>query len=105
MSRQTAASARRKTEQENSVGKILFALLTAVIAWFLFKGLSKKSRGDASDSRVEKDRLDKSTAKNAVEHMVKCGVCGVFMPESESTKIDGKISCRDPKTCAHRGES
>jgi hypothetical protein len=83
------------------VGKILFALLTAVIAWFLFKGLSKKSRGDASDSRVEKD----GSAKNAVEHMVKCGVCGVFMPESESTKIDGKISCRDPKTCAHRGAS
>jgi hypothetical protein len=87
------------------VGKILFALLTAVIAWFLFKGLSKKSRSDSRDSRVDKDKPDKNAGKNAVEHMVKCSVCGVFMPESESTNIDGKISCRDPKTCAHRGAS
>jgi hypothetical protein len=80
------------------VGKILFALLTAAIAWFLFKGFTKTSRTRDEDPRVK----DPGRKDKAVEHMVKCGICGVYMPESESTHSDGRISCRDPKTCAHR---
>jgi hypothetical protein len=80
------------------VGKLLFALLTAVIAWFLFKGFTKAPRTPDEDARVK----DRGRKDNAVEHMVKCGICGVFMPESESAASDGRVSCRDPKTCAHR---
>jgi hypothetical protein len=92
---------RRYFLQEHPLGKILFALLTAVIAWFLFKGLSKQPRRTESDTRVK----EKARAGKAVEHMVKCGVCGVFMPESESATIDGNIACRDPQSCAHRRAS
>jgi hypothetical protein len=87
------------------VGKIIFALLTAAIAWLLFKGLSKgltkKPPGDESSRDAAKPGNDKAKNLNAPERMVKCVRCGVFMPETESVIIDGQISCRDPQSCAH----
>jgi hypothetical protein len=87
------------------VGKIIFMLLTAAIAWLLFKGLSKgltkKSPDDANRRETINAENEKSKNLNAPERMVKCAHCGVFMPEPESVLIDGKTSCRDPQVCAH----
>jgi hypothetical protein len=84
------------------VGKIIFALLTAAIAWVLFKGLMKKppdSKANSGDAAKPGDGKTKNL--NAPERMVKCVRCGVFMPETESVIVGGQISCRDPQTCAH----
>jgi hypothetical protein len=93
---------------EALVGKIIFALLTAAIAWVLFKGLSKRPMkrppSDASRRDAAKSGDDKAKNLNAPERMVKCVRCGVFMPETESVIVDGvegQISCRDPQVCAH----
>jgi hypothetical protein len=93
---------------EALVGKIIFALLTAAIAWVLFKGLSKglkkPPRSDAGRRDAARSGHDKAKNLNAPERMVKCVRCGVFMPETESVivdGVDGQISCRDPNTCAH----
>jgi hypothetical protein len=86
---------------EVHVGKIIFALLTAAIAWVLFKGLTKKSSGEVSRRDVPKPSADKAKNLNAPERMVKCVRCGVFMPETESVIVEGQISCRDPQACAH----
>lgn len=87
------------------MGKIIFMLLTAAIAWLLFKGLSKgltkKSPADVNRRETENSESGKSKNLNAPERMVKCARCGVFMPEAESVLIDGKMSCRDPQACAH----
>jgi hypothetical protein len=83
------------------VGKIIFALLTAAIAWVLFKGLTKKPPSDASRRDAAKSGDDKAKNLNAPERMVKCVRCGVFMPETESAIIDGQIGCRDPQACVH----
>jgi hypothetical protein len=74
------------------MGKILFFLLAAVVGWLLFKGLLKKPDAD-------KTRED---SRNHPERMVKCDLCGVFMPESESAQLDGKTTCRTPQRCLHR---
>lgn len=74
------------------MGKILFFLLAAVVGWLLFKGLLKKP--DADKARED--------SQNRPERMVKCDQCGVFMPESESAQLDGKITCRTPQRCLHR---
>ncbi len=86
------------------MGKIIFALLTAAIAWVLFKGLTKKSSDEVSRHDVPKPSGDKAKNLNAPERMVKCVRCGVFMPETESIIVDGQISCRDPQACAHGRE-
>ncbi len=76
----------------NKMGKILLFVAVGILAWLLFKGLGKKlgkgSKPDASSTGPEK--------------MVKCDLCGVFMPESESAQIDGQKSCLTPKQCLHR---
>lgn len=87
------------------MGKIIFALLTAAIAWVLFKGLSKgltkKPPPDVDRRDAAKPGDDKAKNLNAPERMVKCIRCGVFMPETESVIVNGQISCRDPQACAH----
>lgn len=83
------------------MGKIIFALLIAAIAWVLFKGFTKKSPNDANRRDAVKPVDDKAKNLNAPERMVKCVHCGVFMPETESVVVDGQTSCRDPQVCAH----
>lgn len=76
------------------MGKIVFLLIIAVVAWVLFKGLGKKSDGPVVSSPKERTKI--------AEKMVKCHRCGVLMPESESMMLDGNISCHDPAHCLHR---
>lgn len=76
------------------MGKIVFLLIIAVVAWVLFKGLGKKSDGPGVGGPKERT--------NIAEKMVKCHRCGVMMPESESMMLDGNISCHDPAHCLHR---
>lgn len=95
------------------MGKIVFMLLIAVIAWALFKKRNQlPSRDDATkaDETVRNASGDTNTpnasqAKTNTqipERMVACAACGVFMPESDSVQINGVASCRDPAQCAHR---
>ncbi len=91
------------------MGKIVFALITAAIAWVLFKGLTKKppagrSAADTTNGRATKSSQGASANLNAPERMVKCVRCGVFMPETDSLIIEGKLSCRDPEACGHVSE-
>lgn len=74
------------------MGKLFFFLVAAVVGWLLFKGLLKKP--DAGEKR------DGPPAQP--EKMVKCDLCGVFMPESDSAQLDGKRVCRTPQRCMHR---
>jgi hypothetical protein len=79
------------------MGKIVFLLLIAAIAWVLFKGLGKKSsNGSAPGAKSATDKT------GVAESMVKCHRCGVLMPESESMMLDGNVSCHDPAHCLHR---
>jgi hypothetical protein len=75
-----------------NMGKILLFVAAGILAWLLFKGLGKKPGGTAS--------RDASTS--GPEKMVKCDLCGVFMPESESAQEDGKKTCLTPRQCTHR---
>jgi hypothetical protein len=75
------------------MGKILFLMIIAALAWVLFKGLGKKSGSSRASSQDRSKDMEK---------MVKCHRCGVLMPESESMVLDGNISCHDPVHCLHR---
>lgn len=74
------------------MGKILFFLAVAIVGWLIFKGLLKKP--DVGKSREESDARP--------EQMVKCDLCGVFMPESDSVQLDGRRTCRTPQLCLRR---
>ena len=73
--------------------KILLFVAVGILAWLLVKGLGKKLGGDAKRD---------SSSIDGPEKMVKCDLCGVFMPESESAQIDGKKTCLTPQQCLHR---
>ena len=79
------------------MGKLVFLLIIAALAWVLFKGLGKKP-SVRSARRAETPEGRASVA----ETMVKCYKCGVLMPESESMMLDGNVSCHDPAHCLHR---
>lgn len=74
------------------MGKILFFLLLAAVVWLLLKALLKKNTAASA----------KNSAASDVERMVKCDLCGVMMPESESAQLDDKRTCRAPGQCLHR---
>ena len=80
------------------MGKIIFWLILAVLAWWLIKRPSKAPPDGSAPSA-------KADTKGEDERIVKCDTCGVFMPESDSMNLDGKISCRDPQHCAHPNRS
>ncbi len=100
------------------MGKIIFMLLIAAITWVLFKKNAKPPNRNGSDSNGREESADGGrapTAKsgedaqagNAVapERMVACSACGVFMPVSDSVRVNALVSCRDPARCAHRPQS
>ena len=74
------------------MGKILLFLAVAVIGWLFVKWLLKKPDADAA----------RDASKGGPEQMVKCDLCGVFMPESDSAQLDGKRTCQTPQRCLHR---
>lgn len=76
------------------MGKALLVLLVAIAGWVLFKGLLKGAAARRDGNQAAKPP--------AAEKMIQCQRCGVFMPESESMSVDGKISCRQPEACLHR---
>ena len=74
------------------MGKILFFLVAAIVGWLIFKGLLKKPDAGKGGEESSADP----------EQMVKCDLCGVYMPESDSTQLDGRRTCRTPQHCLHR---
>jgi hypothetical protein len=75
------------------MGKVLLALLLAIAAWLLLKAAIRKNSGSP--------RMDAARDK-PVERILKCGRCGLFLPESETRSLDGEIACRDPQRCPRR---
>lgn len=84
------------------MGKIIFMALIAALAWVFFK--KRAVEQSRPKDKVATD-ASSSVASAAIERMVACADCGVFMPESDSVLREGKISCRDPGHCAHRNDS
>lgn len=76
------------------MGKVLVLILTALVGWFLFKGIVGKPSGA--------NKAKSSVRLGEPERMVKCDLCGVHMPESDSSLLEGKRSCQSPELCAHR---
>jgi hypothetical protein len=85
------------------VGKLIFWLALGVVIWWLIKRPSKDSP-DAPET-PGKSAKSADTPAADTERIVRCEACGVFMPESESRSLDGKIGCHDPQHCAHRVRS
>lgn len=71
------------------MGRILFWLLIAVLAWWFVKGVMK------STALKEPRRSEKLEA----EDMVACARCGVNMPRSEAREEDGKFVCANNPQC------
>lgn len=87
------------------MGKLLFMLLIAAIAWVFFKKRQRPGRSapdNAAGTGKPASSVSADRAAVSGERMVACGACGVFMPESDSVMKYGKIGCRDPAQCAHR---
>ena len=97
------------------MGKIIFMLLIAAIVWVLFKKSTEppnrtggdNGRTEPTDANTSSMPTGKAGAGNvaASERMVACSSCGVFMPESDSVRVNETVSCRDPVHCGHRPQS
>jgi len=73
------------------LGRILFWLLLAILAWWFVKGVIKATR----DREIGK----KEAAPLKAEDMVACARCGVNMPRSEAREEDGKFVCLNNPQC------
>ena len=73
------------------MGRILFWLILAVLAWWFVKGVLRATR----------DReIDKKESKSLEgEDMVACSRCGVNMPRSEAREEGGKFFCLNTAQC------
>jgi uncharacterized protein len=61
------------------MGRILFWLMLAVVAFALFKASQRKSRGKGADPAP------------GAEAMVQCAHCGIHVPESEARRDQANL--------------
>jgi len=73
------------------MGRILFWLLIAVLAWWFVKGVLKATR--ARDETI-------ASRTTQGEDMVVCARCGVNMPRSEAREEGGRFFCLNNPQCA-----
>lgn len=78
------------------MARLLLLALIGIAVWFLYKGITKRGAGPTA-GRGEED--SKSTTS---EDMVACIRCGVNLPKSEATLVNGGYECADSADCAHR---
>ena len=76
------------------MARILLLLVIGFLVYALFHGFYKAQ---------VKDKDETSAARDGVEDMVACSLCGVNMPRSESKEEGGRVTCRDPGSCKHAG--
>ena len=71
------------------MGRILFWLLLAVLAWWFVKGVLKSRR------------LNEPKPAESIEgeDMVACARCGVNMPRSDAREEGGKFFCLNNAQC------
>jgi hypothetical protein len=72
------------------LGRIILLLIIGFLVYLLFKGFFK--------SATKPRDTPPSTSVNG-EDMVACARCGVNLPRSEATDIDGLLVCRDNPKC------
>lgn len=68
------------------MGKIIFVLILAVVAYLLIRGATRTKRGDTPADRH---------AETPVENMKACARCGVNLPRSEALEADGHYFCSE----------
>ena len=72
-----------------SLAKFLLLIALAVVAYLLVRGFRRDA--GIQDSSQRSSRRDRSVP----EDMVRCTVCGVHLPRSESFTSQGKFFCSD----------
>jgi len=74
------------------MGRILFWLILAFLAWWFVKGVLRVTR--------DRDEIAKKQSTSLKgEDMVACARCGVNMPRSEAREEDGKFFCLNNAQC------
>ncbi len=78
------------------MAKLLALGALLVFIYVLFKGMVKHALRKHNE-------MPPGTANSCqAEKMVQCSRCGIHMPESESIKQNGNITCRDVAHCIQR---
>ena len=73
------------------MGRILFWLILAFLAWWFVKGVLRATR-DREIGKKESQSLE-------AEDMVACARCGVNLPKSEARSEGAQFFCRDNPRC------
>jgi len=76
------------------MGKIIFWIVVIFVVLFALRMFNVAKQRARRNAEKEKPK--------AVEAMVQCGQCGVFLPRAEARIAAGGIRCNDPK-CGARG--
>jgi uncharacterized protein len=71
------------------LAKILLVLALVIVAYLLFRGF-RRDAGMQDSAKTSNPR-----AAPAPEDMVRCSVCGVHLPRSESFASRGRFFCTD----------
>ncbi len=79
------------------MGKIVFWIVIAFVVLFALRmvNVAKQKARRAKDGGRPK----------AVESMVQCRNCGVFLPRPDATPTDGGYRCTDPRCLARSGRA
>ena len=67
-----------------AMGRLLFLLLLAAIVFWMFRSWARARRTELRQ---------RETPLPPAEDMVRCAVCGVHLPRSESVMREGQLFC------------
>lgn len=77
------------------MAKILLLLALALVVYGVVRGWQRKVGGPGANQTGANPTRAPRDNKNVPEDMVRCTVCGVHLPRSESFTSRGKFFCTD----------
>jgi hypothetical protein len=85
------------------VGKFIFWIVVFFLALLALRMVSvhKTRRDERELDEEKKDRLNRRDTAPAGDTMVRCAICGVFLPKADATMGKSGVSCGNAD-CEHR---
>ena len=79
------------------MGKIVFWIVIAFVVLFALRMVNV--------AKLRARRAKEGAKPKAVEAMVQCGGCGVFLPRPDATPANGGYRCTDPRCMPRNGKA
>ena len=75
------------------MGKLFFLIASGFVVYYLLRSSARRHGSQAPETPPAEDHGKTDASPGGPEDMVRCTVCGVYQPRSESVVTQGQFFC------------